>query len=83
MMAQGIALFLLEAAPRTGLFLPYLGYFLLVSFVVAVTIVAVQATEPKQIAVETLRFFRMIVLGITVFAAIVCVLEWLFVRPLL
>ncbi len=62
---------------------PYLLYFLLVSFVVAFATSAIRFRDPRRIASETARFFTTVVVCIVVFGVIVAVLEWLFIRPLI
>lgn len=62
---------------------PYLLHFLLVSFVIALVTSAVRLRDPGKIGSETIRFFVTIVVSIILFGALVAVLEWLFIRPLI
>ena len=62
---------------------PYLLYFVLVSFVVALVTATVRLEEPRRIVQETVRFFVTVVACILLFGVLVAVLEWLFVRPLI
>ena len=61
----------------------HLGFFLLISFVTALVSTTIRLRHPQVIARETLRFFLQISIGILIFAAIIGVVEWAFVRPLL
>ena len=63
--------------------LPYILYFLLVSFVIALVTSAMGTKKPRPILAETARFFATIVVGIFLFSAVVFVLEWLFNRSLI
>lgn len=60
----------------------YILLFLLVSLVVAITTAAIHLVRPRQIAGEAFRFFLTITIGIFVFACLVGLLEWIFIRPL-
>jgi hypothetical protein len=62
---------------------PYVLFFLLASLVVAVVTAAIRDQTLPEILTETRKFFVTIVLVIGFFAALVFVLEWIFVRPLI
>ena len=57
-------------------------YYVLVCLVVAFVTTAMRLRQPRRILLETSRAFVTIVVGILIFSAIVFVLEWIFVRPL-
>lgn len=57
-------------------------YLVLVSLLAAFATSAMRLREPRKIAFETFRTFAAIVLGILALSAVVSVLEWIFVRPL-
>ena len=62
---------------------PFVLYFLLVSFLVALVTSATRLSDPARIVSETFRFFLTIVVCIAVFSGLVFVLEWIFIRPLI
>ncbi len=62
---------------------PYVAYFLLASLTVAIVTAAIHLEEIPQIVIEAFRFFVTIVIGIGIFACIVGVLEWIFIRSLI
>lgn len=63
--------------------IPFISYFLLVSFVVALVTSAIRLRDPARILSETSRFFLTIVVCIALFCGLVFTLEWIFVRPLI
>ena len=65
--------------PIAAYLVSFLGLCLVASFVMN----AVRLREPRAIAVETVRLFLTIAVGILVFAAAVWGLECIFIRPLL
>lgn len=64
-------------------FLAHSLYFLFASFIVALVTSAIRLSEPVKILSETLRFFFTVVVCIFAFGALVTLLEWLFIRPIL
>lgn len=72
----------LDWALEGGRISSWLLYFLLVSLVAAFATSAMRLREPRKIVSETFRTFAAIVLGILALSAVVSVLEWIFVRPL-
>jgi hypothetical protein len=69
------------AASSPAILVPYVLYFLLVSFVVALVTSAIRMRNPRKISHEANRFFLTIVVGIFLFSALVWLLEWLLIRP--
>ena len=61
----------------------YLVYFLLACFVVAIATSMIRIRNPKKITAEASRFFLTVVFCLLLFGALITVLEWLFVRPLI
>lgn len=59
------------------------GYFLLISFVVALATSAIRLTTREAIIKETKNFFFSLTIGVACFCAVVYALEWVFLRPLL
>jgi hypothetical protein len=62
---------------------PHTLYFLLVSFVVSLVLTGLWTRDPRLLVLRTLALFVKIVAGIALLAAIVLVLEWYFIRPLI
>lgn len=71
-----------EVIAQTG-FLAHSIYFLFVSFIVAVVTSSIRLSDPVKVLSETLRFFFTVVICIYAFGALVTLLEWLFIRPIL
>jgi hypothetical protein len=71
-----------DLVAQTG-FLAHSLYFLFVSFIVAVVTSSIRLGHPVKILSETLRFFFTVVVCIFAFGALVTLLEWLFIRPIL
>lgn len=71
-----------EVVAQTG-FLAHSAYFLFVSFIVAIVTSSIRMRDPVKILSETMRFFLTVTICIFAFGALVTLLEWLFIRPLL
>ena len=57
-------------------------FFLLISLVSAIAIAAIRLRDGRQIVREATHFFVAISVGVGVFCVLICLLEWIFVRPL-
>jgi len=58
-------------------FVVHVLFFLLVSFLVALSTSAIKLREPRAILAETLRFFWTVTVCIGIFGAVVALLDWL------
>ena len=71
-----------EGAGRRERSIEFILYFLLVSAAISLATTAIRMREPGKIVREATRFLVTVVIGIILFSAVVFLLEWLFVRPL-
>ncbi len=61
----------------------HIAFLALTAFATALVTAAIRLRSHRAILRETIRFFLTITIGITLFAGVVYVVEWIFIRPLL